>query len=363
MRCGKCGKNFDEDMYSGICPKCGHFNNRQTEYDVNKYISARFDEGDKISTSAQAAKQHEQLHRMYDSQNMHRAGAGSHEKLHEMYDAYNMHRQAQGPLSGNMPVQNYQPGVGMGRANPYQAKQPGMQGNLNQTGQAAYGQGGAYQTGTYGQGSPYRSAGGQTKAYREKTKGVVMPICIAIAVLAIIGTVIGCRLKRQSLEETYHTLEFEQETVQPGELFELNGRLFVVGEAKVVDTSALDGMPTGEKLVAVSMEILPAEKGGSAGTSGAVYVWDGSSYKLALSDYVVEDVFYGGDCPEEKEILDRYSFYSYIPSDGRKGECYFFVGEDAEEISISFEEGDERDELYVLERRVSVPLQLEEDGI
>lgn len=331
MRCGKCRKNFDEEMYSGICPKCGYFNNRQPDYDVSRYFSTTFEDGAKTSTNAQAAKQHEQLHRMYDAQNMHKTGAGSHEKP-------------------------------PGKPNPYQTSQPMVTGNKYQAGQnGVYGQNqtnAAGQTGTYG-----RNKYGKSTAYsEEKKKNFVTPICIVIAVLAVAGTAVGCRLKKQSLEKIYYTVEFEKETVQAGELFEMNERLFVVDKAKVVDTSALYGMPEGEKLVAVTVEILPAEGRDSEDTSGDVYVSDGSSYKIPLERYTVTDILYNGDYSMGDDILSKYSFQGYISAAGENGNCYFFVDEDAEEITISFEEGSKKDGIYVPHRRVSVPLQLGEDG-
>lgn len=86
MRCRKCGKNFDGEIYSGICPKCGHFNNRQAEIDVSEYFSAKFEDGENASADMQIERQHAKLHDMYDAHSAHKAGAGQHEKLHEMYD-------------------------------------------------------------------------------------------------------------------------------------------------------------------------------------------------------------------------------------------------------------------------------------
>lgn len=322
MKCGRCGKNFDEDMYSGICPKCGYFNNRQKEYDVSEYISARFDGGeDKVSTSAQAAKQHKKLHRMYDSQDM--------------------HRQAQKTLSG------YQQPVSMGKNNPYQNAIPVQPVNTYHTGQL----------GNYGQ-SRQRHA----NAYgEEKKKNIITPICVVTALLAIGVTVIGCQLKRQSLEEAYHTLDFERETAQPGELFAVGAQFFMVEEAKTVDTSEKEGMPEDEKLIAVSVELLPTEEQSSA--SGIVYVSDGSSYKMSLEDYTVRDILYDGDYSRGEDILSQYDFEGNTSNDGKTGKLYFLVDENAEEICISFEEGSQKNGMYVLRRRVSVPLLLEEDGI
>ncbi|MBD5550662.1 MAG: hypothetical protein HDQ96_05715 [Lachnospiraceae bacterium] len=360
MRCGRCGKNFDEEMYSGVCPKCGHFNNRQTEYDVNKYISAKFEDGAKTSTSAQAAKQHVELHKMYDSQNMHKAGAGSHEQLHKAYDKNNGHGQT-APASG------YQAGRPLGKPNPYQSA--AVQGNTYQAGQT-----GSYQQGSYPKQAQYgpnrtyqagkNGSYGQANAYDEKKKkNIITPICIVIAILAVSVTVVCCYLKEQSMEETYSTLDFEQETAQPGELFEVYERLFIVDKARVVDTSALEGMPRGEKLVAVAIELLPADKSGDDDVSGEVYVSDGSSFKMSLDSYTMTEILYDGDYSMRDGIFSGYDFQGYISMAGRTGDLYFFVDENAEEITISFDEGNKKDGIYALQRRVSVSLQLEEDGI
>lgn len=334
MKCVRCGKNFDGEMYSGICPKCGHFNNRQQEYDVSKYFSAKFDDDGKVSTSVQAAKQHDQLHRAYDSSNMHKPGAGQHEKLHEMYDKYNMHKQQ---------VKNHQTGVPLGKANPYQ------QGNLHQAGQsAAYGQGGHP-----GQ-NQYRQAklNGETKE-----KNIVTPICILIAILAVVGTVFTVQMKRQSLTESYHTLDYEQEYAETGEVFEINNRLLLVDKAEVIDTSEYPNLAAGEKLAAVTVEVLPADEGNRERKhmSGTVYVSDGYNCKQYLDSYVVHDFL------DVEDVLTGDDYLGYSSVEGMTGRFYFFVDNEADEITISFDEDREEDMMFILERRVSVPLQLEEE--
>lgn len=342
MKCAKCRKNFDEGMYSGICPNCGHFNNRQTEYDVSRYFSATFEDDRKTSTSGQAAKQHEQLHRAYDSVNMHKPGAGSHEKLHEMYDKYNMHRQGQRLPAGNQQIQTAHQGVPLGKPNPYQSGQNRTYpvGNTGASGQKQYGKAALYG--------------------KEKEKNIVTPVCILIAVLAVCVTVLCGHLKTQSLEKLYFTLDVEELTAQAGELFEINGYLLMVDTAKVVDTSAVEGMPEGEKLVVVTVAVQSAGGSGMDEKSGEVYVSDGSSYKPLLNDYTVLDILYDGDYSMGEDIFNKYSLYGYAVAKGKSGECYFLVEENAEEISISFEEGRKEDGLYILQKRVSVPLKLEE---
>lgn len=348
MKCGKCGKKFDEEMYSGICPKCGYFNNRQADYDVSRYFSASFDDGGKASTSAQAAKQHAQLHKMYDKHDMH---------------SRNMtpNVQTAKPLPGYQQTSAGERRVPLGKENPYQKTQAVTPAKTYQTRQnSAYGQSGTYRAGSIG---AYGHASyGKASTSGEKKKNFVTPLCIVIAVLAIAGTAAACQSKKQSLEKLYYTVEFEQETVQAGEPFEMNGRLIAAEKVKEVDTSALEGMPQGEKLVAVTAEILPAEAESDDNASASIYVWDGSSYKKPLNDYVILDLFYDGDYSAKADILSEYSFYGYISADGKRGDCYFFVDEDAEELTISFEEGSKKDGIYVLNRRVSIPLLLEEGG-
>lgn len=351
-------------MYSGICPKCGHFNNRQKEYDVSKYFSATFDDGGKITTDAQAAKQHEKLHRTYDSSNMHKPGAGQHEKLHQMYDKYTMHKQAGTSSSGASQVRNYQAGVPLGKTNPYQRGTG--QGSTFQTGQAgSYGQGNAGRAYQSSQSASYGQGGysGQSRSRQAdlngeiKTKNLVTPICVLIAVLAIAVTVISVQMKKQSLTEKYNTLDYEQEYAEAGEIFEINNRLLVVDKAEVIDTSEYPDLAAEEKLVAVTVEILPADEGNRERKymSGTVYVSDGYNCKEYLDGYVVTDFLDVGD------VLTGYDYLSYSSVEGVTGRFYFFVNNEADEIAISFDEDREEETMFILERRVSVSLQLEED--
>ena len=57
IRCRKCGKKFDADVYSGLCPKCGAYNGKQRD---DSEISAY------IKTSDQAGELHRKLHDTYD---------------------------------------------------------------------------------------------------------------------------------------------------------------------------------------------------------------------------------------------------------------------------------------------------------
>ncbi|MBQ7840328.1 MAG: hypothetical protein IJ390_07600 [Lachnospiraceae bacterium] len=73
IKCSKCGKNFEPDMYSGLCPKCGTYNGaKRTESDITQYLN----------NSNPGEESHQKLHRDYDSV----IKEQSHRKLHESYD-------------------------------------------------------------------------------------------------------------------------------------------------------------------------------------------------------------------------------------------------------------------------------------
>ena len=325
MRCGRCGKNFDEEMYSGICPKCGHFNNRQAEIDVSQYFSARFDDGGgKVSTSAQAAKQHEKLHEMYDKYNMHRPGAKQ---------------------SGTV---NYPQVNRPAPPNPYQR-------NVTQRNIA------------------------QAKLYeKEKERNIVTPICVILAVFAIVATIIVCNLKKREIEEIYRTVDFEQETAEAGQVFEVNGRLLMVDRAEVVDTSLMSGIPEGEKLVAVTVEILPSEEWDSGWADHLVYLSDGSTCIQCLDSYALESIVSLEEFPVAgdpydimekiydmrqsmvEDILTGSDYLNYDYGEGKTGTFYFLTEEEVGNVTISFDQEGTKNGVSVLEKRVSVPLVLGE---
>lgn len=361
-------------MHSGICPECGYFNNRQAEIDVSQYFSAKFDDdGGKVSTSAQAARQHE--------------------KLHEMYDKYNMHKQ------GAHQSGTYQPGAAQGRAgnipqpqriaphNPYQ--QSSAQGSAYRTGRT----GGAVrpaQTGTYRQGTsgqpvrsgayrqsddPQRGKYGQAKLYeKEKEKNIVTPVCAVIAVLAIVSTIAVCSLKKREIAEIYQTVDFEQETAEAGQIFEINGRLMMVEKAEVVDTSMMSGISEAEKLMAVTVEILPAENWDGGWADHIVYLSDGYTCRQCLDSYalgsiVTLDEFPDGGDPYaimeefydmrqamEEDILTGSDYLDYSSAEGKTGKFYFVTDKEAESVTISFDQEGTKNGVSVLEKRVSVPL-------
>lgn len=360
MKCIRCGKHFDEEMYSGICPKCGYFHSRQTEYDVSKYFSAKFGDEVKTSTSAQAAKQHAELHRMYDRHDMHKP----HAQQGMPYQA-----QAANP---------YQQRGAQAKANPYQQTAgPGNVYHAGRNGGGGSGQQGNYPQYQYGQA---RADGGA------KEKNIVVPICAVIAALSIIMTVVACNIKRISLTESYSTLDYEQEYAGAGEVFEINGRMLIVEKAETVDTSMLDDIPAhiprGEKLVAVTVGVLPTEEWDRSFTSGMVYLSDGDtcnqyldSYTLGdilikessggessyyVTDDILEELYAAGEYAGE-EILTGYNYLDYSSAEGKNGKFYFLAGKDAGTVTISFDQAKEKNGVSILEKRVSVPLALEEE--
>lgn len=338
MRCGRCGKHFDGEMYSGICPKCGHFNNRQTEYDVSEYFSAKFDDGGKTSTGAQAAKQHEKLHEMYDNYNMHRPGA------------------KQGG-TGNYPQANR-----LAQPNPYQQNVP--QGNAVRPVQS-----GTYRQGGYGQGKLYE---------KERERNIVTPICVILAVFAIVATVIAGNLKKREIEEIYRTVDFEQETAEAGQVFEVNGRLLMVDKAEVVDTSLMSGIPEAEKLVAVTVEIFPSEEWNSGWAYHTVYLSDGNVCRQCLDSYALESIVSLDEFPASgdpydimeklydmresmvEDILTESDYLNYDYGEGRTGTFYFLADKGAGNVTISFDQEGTKNGVSVLEKRVSIPLVLGE---
>ena len=45
MRCLHCGKNFDEERYYGICPKCGAFHSKATPQEQHQQYHDQYDGG------------------------------------------------------------------------------------------------------------------------------------------------------------------------------------------------------------------------------------------------------------------------------------------------------------------------------
>lgn len=67
IKCSSCHKQFDNEKYYGICPKCGAFNKLRL-----------------------AEEEHMNYHDMYDGGNTH-SEYDKHEKYHEMYDDTTSH--------------------------------------------------------------------------------------------------------------------------------------------------------------------------------------------------------------------------------------------------------------------------------
>lgn len=74
IKCRKCGKRFDQDIYSGICPKCGVYNGFcEGGSDISQYLSSSY--------SGEEA--HRQLHEDYGDKGH---DGSAHRKLHDTYD-------------------------------------------------------------------------------------------------------------------------------------------------------------------------------------------------------------------------------------------------------------------------------------
>lgn len=73
IKCKKCGKNFDPEIYSGLCPKCGTYNGvHMDETDLSQYLSSSY--------SGEEA--HQKLHEMYGDTGHDQE---AHRSLHERY--------------------------------------------------------------------------------------------------------------------------------------------------------------------------------------------------------------------------------------------------------------------------------------
>lgn len=74
IKCKKCGKRFDIEMYSGLCPKCGTYNGvHMAETDISQYLGG----------SGEGEDAHQQLHNRYGDTGH---AADAHRKLHDAYD-------------------------------------------------------------------------------------------------------------------------------------------------------------------------------------------------------------------------------------------------------------------------------------
>jgi len=57
IKCSKCRKNFDPDLYSGLCPKCGTYNGKRMDSSALEHY---------ISSASEGEKEHRNLHEKYD---------------------------------------------------------------------------------------------------------------------------------------------------------------------------------------------------------------------------------------------------------------------------------------------------------
>lgn len=314
MRCSKCGKHFDEELYSYICPGCGTFHSGRKEYDVSQYISARFDTAGK----PQADKVHEKLHREYDRQSMQQAhtrqyntaerkqAEKAHERLHRTYDSRSM-KQAH---------TEKQQAYGLG----------------NRTGTA------------------------------EKKRSSVVLIMSVITVAAFIITVAVCLIVQQRAYAAYGTLDYEEAQYSAGEAFSLKGSTITVLSAEEINTDMLDVMPAGEKLVAVTVRIEETDGRDYDWDSQKTYISCGDVCKKVLSSYETTDLIpalYPSGI-DAKDIFDENDLVIYSAKEGKSGIFLAFVKEEEQELDLCLEEWGKRSNVYVLKKRIKVPLQIQE---
>lgn len=241
----------------------------------------------------------------------------------------------------------------------------------------------------------------------KKNKNIVTPVCIIISIAAILLTAVnGYSKKWYSLKAaadmyaekqegmesgSFASQKFEWQTVDAGETFIIGRREVTVERAEMIDRSMLTDVPAGEKLVKVSVEVrllkdweyhaADEEEEPEAETasyeppedwdyfwdhSGLVYVSDGVSCNLPLDNESVMkmagDRGSFGEAFSEKDILTGSGFID-CSEEGQTGEFFFLADEKAEEIRISFSDGEYACGPYILEKRVSVPLRIEEGGV
>lgn len=219
----------------------------------------------------------------------------------------------------------------------------------------------------------------------KKKRDFVTPVCIFISIVAIMVTGITCDLKKPVVDVVVRdspAADFEWQYAEAGEFFEIDGKAIVVEKAETIDTSGLyDRMSADEKMVAVTVKMMPedewdgyeasgedysAESGGNADVNWAdfdlIYAGDGVSYRIPLDYYDMRGKLSESRFSVEEftgeELLTGYE-YHYCYEGGETGKFYFLTGKEAEEIRISFQE---RDRNFVLRRRVSVSLPIEESG-
>ena len=293
-RCAKCGKNFDEEMYCHICPKCGFYNKQKEKYDVNQYYTSFDDDsmnkrfnmddwqnasgGVKVSTQKEAQRAHEELHRRYE----HTSATKAHEKHTMIFD----------------------------REQPPQVK-------------------------------------------RKKPK--LLSVCVILEILAIIITVIYCKFAYMQATQTAHTLSFESFSAQPGESFDVEGRSVCVNRVKQIDTSILTGVPEGEKLVAVFLDVANQDMGYQADSESG-YIFDGKSYKEPLSAYKLDAILPSIGLDSDGLL----AAYGYLHRDTEDGYFLFLVEEEASRLEFIVEEQTMKNHVLVVTKQITVPMELEE---
>ncbi len=241
----------------------------------------------------------------------------------------------------------------------------------------------------------------------KKNRNIVTPVCIIISIAAIFLTAANGYSKKwysskaaadmyagkqeETESGTLSLQKFEWQTADAGEAFIIGRREVIVKSAAAPDDAMLTDVPAGEKLVMVSVEVrllkdqeyqqTVTEKKPEAETasyeppadwdyfwdhSGLVYASDGVSCNLPLDgESVMRMAGDGGSFGEafsEEDILTGSGFID-CTEEGQTGEFFFLTDEKAEEVRISFSDGEYACGPYILEKRVSVPLRIEEGGV
>lgn len=323
MKCIKCGKHFDEEMYSCICPKCGTYNRHAEKYNVNQYYSANFGEDGKVSTDAQARAAHEELHRMYEGQNV--------------GQAHSVHRQTPPMPNVPRPVQQA-PNI------PWQKQQaPNTPWGMQRGMQAAW---------------PVQQINRQpAKQMQAEKRSVFVPVMLIIIVVTVLITVFVYKVMQQNALKQMTTLDYETAEHAPGETFELEDREITVTAAGKIDTEVITGMPEGEKMIAVTLNVEELEGADWDAKSEVVYVNYPGNCRQPLAAYEIEDMLVVLGINYDRVL----SAYNYLRRADGAGFFLFMVDEDVEEIELVLDEMEMEKGVLTVKTKHVIPLELAEE--
>ncbi len=191
---------------------------------------------------------------------------------------------------------------------------------------------------------------------------------MVLLLLVIAATAAACNMKKRHIAGLYQIVDFESETAETGQMFQINGRRLKVEKAEVVDTSALSGMPKDQKLIAVKVSLMPGDGKRSITTEpGMIYLSDGCICRQWLDERTLDRILSPGEPSDGEEadyspgeVLTEYDYADDVLLTERRGTFYFLMDEEVQTASISFDQLRREDGISVLEKRVSVPLSFEE---